>query len=271
METAVPVSYSFPSHDMASVAHRRMMAPHHDHQGMAYYHNPYAAPIPQQSSYGFGHILNNQHHTTYQPFFQHNPPLTSSAPRIPSDPVPAPAQQHLNEVHHRPVKHELSRLITETTPPAHHRPVEDEVRQSIIQEKTPPATSVEKSPGPAGTLVEFSTEVDTLMKAIQAKVEPPEEQQQQQQQQLPSIQKQFSNRPTAWMNPAYSANSPVLYIPSSVPPQEERVVTQKQRRKYECTLSGCTKSFFQKTHLDIHTRSHTGDKPFVSISVCQSD
>lgn len=38
-----------------------------------------------------------------------------------------------------------------------------------------------------------------------------------------------------------------------------------KKRKYTCTLPHCGKSFAQKTHLDIHIRAHTGDKPFVSL------
>ncbi|PLB44559.1 hypothetical protein P170DRAFT_288329 [Aspergillus steynii IBT 23096] len=37
----------------------------------------------------------------------------------------------------------------------------------------------------------------------------------------------------------------------------------KKKREYVCTLPECGKSFAQKTHLDIHTRAHTGDKPFI--------
>jgi hypothetical protein len=41
----------------------------------------------------------------------------------------------------------------------------------------------------------------------------------------------------------------------------------KQKKRYECTVPGCNKSFFQRTHLDIHSRAHTGDKPFVRLSL----
>jgi uncharacterized Zn-finger protein len=37
----------------------------------------------------------------------------------------------------------------------------------------------------------------------------------------------------------------------------------KPRKRYECMMPECNKSFFQKTHLDIHVRAHTGLKPFV--------
>ncbi|QIW98784.1 hypothetical protein AMS68_004302 [Peltaster fructicola] len=37
----------------------------------------------------------------------------------------------------------------------------------------------------------------------------------------------------------------------------------KPRKKYTCDQPGCGKSFYQKTHLEIHNRAHTGIKPFV--------
>jgi uncharacterized Zn-finger protein len=33
-------------------------------------------------------------------------------------------------------------------------------------------------------------------------------------------------------------------------------------------MPGCSKSFYQKTHLEIHVRAHTGAKPFVSRFIC---
>jgi len=39
----------------------------------------------------------------------------------------------------------------------------------------------------------------------------------------------------------------------------------KSKKRYQCEIEGCNKSFFQKTHLEIHTRAHTGHKPFVSL------
>ncbi|CAK7237059.1 DNA-binding transcription factor [Sporothrix bragantina] len=35
------------------------------------------------------------------------------------------------------------------------------------------------------------------------------------------------------------------------------------KKPYPCTLPGCNMTFSQKTHLDIHWRSHTGEKPYV--------
>ena len=92
------------------------------------------------------------------------------------------------------------------------------------------------------------TDVDTLMKAIQTKSEK-------------------STPP---------GPSPVAYQPSIKPcsnPAEQRVRSRgygfdhgafKSRKKYQCHIPACGKVFFQKTHLEIHVRAHTGHKPFVS-------
>ncbi|KAH5493108.1 hypothetical protein HBI42_070250 [Parastagonospora nodorum] len=74
--------------------------------------------------------------------------------------------------------------------------------------------------------INFATDVDTLMKAIQAK-------------QTTSTQQQ-----------------------EAPPKREEPKVSQKPRKRYQCHMPDCNKSFFQKTHLEIHIRAHTGAKPF---------
>jgi len=44
--------------------------------------------------------------------------------------------------------------------------------------------------------------------------------------------------------------------------KEDKKAATKSRKRYECEFAGCNKSFFQKTHLEIHTRAHSGDKPY---------
>ncbi|KAF3035958.1 hypothetical protein E8E12_006578 [Didymella heteroderae] len=77
-----------------------------------------------------------------------------------------------------------------------------------------------------GTGINFATDVDTLMKAIQAK--------QPESPQAPQVNKEGGDKPS-----------------------------QKPRKRYQCNMPGCNKSFYQKTHLEIHVRAHTGAKPFV--------
>ncbi|KAJ8112170.1 hypothetical protein OPT61_g5408 [Boeremia exigua] len=77
-----------------------------------------------------------------------------------------------------------------------------------------------------GTGINFSTDVDTLMKAIQS-------------QQPDSQHTQQGSK------------------------SEDNKADQKPRKRYQCNMPGCNKSFYQKTHLEIHVRAHTGAKPFV--------
>lgn len=81
--------------------------------------------------------------------------------------------------------------------------------------------------------ITFSTDVDILMKAIQAKTAPA----QARQQQLNKTVKE---------------------------PQESPRPSGRTKKRYQCSMPDCNKSFYQKTHLEIHTRAHTGVKPFVS-------
>ncbi|KAM0719389.1 hypothetical protein Q7P37_005294 [Cladosporium fusiforme] len=81
----------------------------------------------------------------------------------------------------------------------------------------------------------FSTDIDTLMRAIQSKRQDTESDQQAQS-----------------SSPSTSSSS------GAASPRRN-----KAKRRYQCAIPGCEKAFHQKTHLDIHTRAHTGVKPFL--------
>ena len=127
-------------------------------------------------------------------------------------------------------------------PPSHHFPA-----QPVYASAPPPPRQN------AG--VDFSTDVDTLMKAIQAKPFDPAD---------TTTTTMETAMPTS---PAAAASSKVQALRSrrvcaahAAPQAKPR---QKPRRRYECTLPDCSKMFYQKTHLEIHIRAHTGAKPYV--------
>jgi hypothetical protein len=113
----------------------------------------------------------------------------------------------------------------------------------------------------------FGTEVDTLMKAIQAKAQsaPP--------QKTPSGDQ---SRPVVGtsITPPYmrTASQAGTYASGEASRtkltqsdlQDDAGSAKGGKKRYQCTIENCTKSFYQKTHLDIHERAHTGVKPYVS-------
>lgn len=95
----------------------------------------------------------------------------------------------------------------------------DATQYASSPESQPPSDASEESK-PAV----FSTDIDTLMRAIQSKA---------------SNHEQRKEKPKVDI----SANKP--------------------KKRYQCDVADCGKAFYQKTHLEIHTRAHTGIKPFL--------
>lgn len=253
METAEPVSYEFAGHAIGSMAPRRLL-----HAGLgsnfSYYNNPATSfPLsyhqPSSTPYGFGHTLNQHPHQlpSYQHFYLTGHPSLNSQPvRLSSEP---PTVQQIPDI--RPAKNAISRIVREPL-----AKLEQSVPAQPVAAAQPPATGANQEKGPSSAETEFSTEVDILMKAIQAKAVP----QQSCLQSLPSLQQLthggdngFSH--TYAMPPSTSRCSMAA---------EELASRPGKKRKYICRLPNCGKSFAQKTHLEIHMRAHTGDKPFVS-------
>jgi hypothetical protein len=126
--------------------------------------------------------------------------------------------------------------------------------------------SSDKSPVSSSGEVNFGTDVDTLMKAIQSKAKQP-----------PNKPQQSSPIDQSKSVVGSPASVPVSNahhrIPHSFVQEEKQRLTSgdsqdeklTSKKRYECDIPGCNKSFYQKTHLEIHVRAHTGAKPYVSI------
>ncbi|KAH8431229.1 DNA-binding transcription factor [Aspergillus melleus] len=253
METAEPVPYEFPGHPVG--APRRMMTSTLG-QNFSFYPNQTSFPLPfhQSSSagYGYNHVLNHHphphHHPGYQQFYVPGHQSVNSQPaRLSSEPPP---MQPILDI--RPAKNAVNRVVRDPLVKPEGNP--SPPRISIVQPPTNGAAARGKSPG--ATDIEFSTEVDVLMKAIQAKNGAP----------LPNVQslpplQQLTHGGINGLPQPYAVPQPTN--PRCLTRVDEPTPRSGKKRKYICTLPDCGKSFAQKTHLDIHTRAHTGDKPFI--------
>jgi hypothetical protein len=240
----VPVSYGFAGHDIRAVEPRRLITPHIDHNNIPFYSNPSVSYAPQfpSTTYEIGHILN--HPGSYHQIFGPGPQLQPQPLRLASEPPPLQPLPHV-----RQAKNALSRVFRDPL-------LKVDERVAVRPERPPviPTNECKDEKSAAVAEIDFSTEVDILMKTIQSRPSPGIPQ-------FPALQP-----PEAHSNgllPSYS-NPP---LPSRfVLTVQDRMPTPgtRSKRKYQCNLPHCGKSFSQKTHLDIHTRAHTGDKPFVS-------
>jgi hypothetical protein len=250
METAEPVSYEFPGHAVGAFAHRRPMDSNLSQNFPFYPHQTASYPLPYQTQsslpYSFGHSVGNTHaHSTpYQQYF-----VPSQHP-IQPQPLRLTTEQPLQSLPEiRPAKNAISQTVKST-------PDHGARGQLSTGGHSSPVASNETKQTPAD--VAFSTNVDVLMKAIQAKhASSPI------QQSLPPLQNLATPAPQAY--PVYQAASPTP--PRCYHANEGQLSRSGKKRKYNCSLPGCGKSFAQKTHLDIHIRAHTGDKPFVSTPI----
>ncbi|CAG8901956.1 unnamed protein product [Penicillium egyptiacum] len=248
METAEPVSYAFPGHAVGAFAHRRPMDSTLSQNFPFYSHQTASYPLPYQNPsilpYSFGHSVGNTHaHSNpYQQYF-----VPSQHP-IQPQPLRLTTEQPLQSLPEiRPAKNAISQTVKST--PDHG----SRVQLSTGGHRSPVGATNETKQTP--TDVAFSTNVDVLMKAIQAKhaSSPP-------QQSLPPLQNLAAPAPQAYPV-SYQTASPTP--PRSYHVNEGQLSRSGKKRKYNCSLPGCGKSFAQKTHLDIHIRAHTGDKPFI--------
>lgn len=98
--------------------------------------------------------------------------------------------------------------------------------------------------------IQFETDVDELMKAIQTKSEEDEE------------------GAGQTLTPAHTPKADVIMDTQSPASSHHHACStpapeSKLKKKWVCDGPNCNKRFVQKTHLDIHRRTHTGLKPYV--------
>ena len=148
---------------------------------------------------------------------------------------------------------------------AHDLPFVREARNAMVDLTDDPPVKLEskspqqrvgifgdRSPGSSTRDASFGTDVDTLMRAIQTKSKGKPQQ--------PSVSfEHLASLPS----PTRVTVAEDTVDPESWAGPDRR--SPRSRKRYQCNVPGCGKSFFQKTHLEIHMRAHTGYKPFVSI------
>lgn len=93
--------------------------------------------------------------------------------------------------------------------------------------------------------VNFETDVDELMKAIQRRKS-----------------EAAKGEPSQGPTPAHTPRADFATEPST-PGSTAAPAENKPKKKWVCDGPNCNKSFVQKTHLDIHRRTHNGAKPYV--------
>lgn len=101
--------------------------------------------------------------------------------------------------------------------------------------------------------VEFATAIDDLMRAVQTKAP-----QEKGVDQVPS---------PAASHAASPVNSTTAFITASndaPPAQLPEAKASGKTKKFVCDGPGCNKAFIQKTHYEIHRRTHTGERPYAS-------
>ena len=138
------------------------------------------------------------------------------------------------------------------TPPIKPEPLWSPTAESTASMTSKSTSASSRVLDPEPVEVTFDTEVDTLMKAIQAKsqVAPPSQQ--------PSNPTQRASQNFHYVHGAGAAGA------VQDGKEDSQDDSKNGKRRYQCQVKNCMKSFYQKTHLDIHERAHTGIKPYVS-------
>ncbi|TVY73322.1 Asparagine-rich zinc finger protein, partial [Lachnellula suecica] len=160
------------------------------------------------------------------------------------------------------------------SPPIKHESIKPEPQWNTSV-STSPVSSIGSTPISTKTIVstvpidgtagvDFGTTVDTLMKAIQAKAQNTSPQTPSTEQKRPVVGASLGSpfdRPTLKTEEHLSQEASTFGLTHGNV-QDETTNAKGSKKRYQCTMKNCSKSFYQKTHLDIHVRAHTGAKPY---------
>ncbi|WYZ38798.1 hypothetical protein EsH8_III_000712 [Colletotrichum jinshuiense] len=201
------------------------------------------APMPTM-----GHHCPTQNHFAYAQY--------DSSPANMNMPFRLPAQQERPIMPVAAPEHDVPRASSypQESPSAQND------RQRSPSARSEAKLNTSKTPHPLNTKdikfnkptsadpVNFTTAIDTLMKAIQKRHDSedivkgvPETEQ---------VVKPEPKSPKPEPAPSTSSSTPAE--PTDAP----------KTKRYVCDVDDCGKSFYQSTHLDTHKRAHTGEKPY---------
>jgi hypothetical protein len=191
--------------------------------------HPLVTSVPYQSgAFAFDHMSANPYNLqqTFPVNYQSVPPHTHGYPGT------------TGAAHIATIQRNTPPVKVEATSPT--RPTQMCADRSYDTDRKSSVSDAGSSSG-----IDFSTPVDTMMKAIQAK-------------QQPAPQQCQSPSKVCDLN-----RHKVVEARDLSKCQEEAEEKKPSRKKYQCHEPGCRKTFQQKTHLNIHIRKHSGEKPFV--------